>query len=161
MTWRSDPASIAPGARSGYSLLELLVVMTILALIAAIAPVAYRTITPALETRQAATEMAAFLRQAQAQALHEGRDVTVLIDVEEKRAWLDGEDTAAQWSDTINVVAVVAASEQRSSELGAIRFFSDGGSTGGQLRFLAKGREYDVDVDWLLGLVQVSRPAAQ
>jgi len=160
MILRSDPSVRRQPARaqSGYSLLEILVVLTILALIAGIAPVAYRTITPALQTREAATELAVYLREAQARALHEGRDVTVFIDVENQRAWSEGEDTEATWSEKINVVAIVAASEQRSKALGAIRFFSDGGSTGGRLRFLSNGREYDVDVDWLLGIVQVSRP---
>jgi len=160
MTWHSDlSASRVPlQARAGYSLLEILVVLTIIALIAGIAPVAYRTISPALQTREAATELAVYLREAQARALREGHDVTVFIDVENQRAWSEGEGTEAIWSDKINVVAIVAASEQRSETVGAIMFFSDGGSTGGRLRFLSNGREYNVDVDWLLGIVQVSRP---
>ena len=159
MTWLSDPETRFPptSVRSGYSLLEILVVLTILALIAAMAPVAYRRITPALQTREAATETAAYLRTAQARALQEGYDVTVLIDVEKRRVWSQGEDTIATWPDRVNVIASIAASQQQSQALGAIVFYSDGGSTGGRLRFMSGEREYYVDVDWLLGTIQMSR----
>lgn len=159
MTWHFDISCRRQmhKAIAGYSLLEILIVLTILALISGLTPVAYSTIAPALQTRELATEMAALLRDAQSRALHEGQDVTVFIDIDNRRVWFEGEDTETTWSDKISVVAIVAASQQRSESIGGIRFFSDGGSTGGRLRFLSNGREYNVDVDWLLGVVQVTR----
>jgi general secretion pathway protein H len=40
-------------------------------------------------------------------------------------------------------------------KIGAIRFFPDGGSTGGRITLAAGERKYDVDVDWLTGRVTI------
>lgn len=162
MTWRSSPFpdQRTAGTTSGYSLLELLVVMTILGLIMGLVPVAYRRMIPAVEARQSASNMASHLRDARTRALQEGRDVVVLIDVANRKAWSNREVQSVEWPESIQVIAQVAGSEQRDAEVGGIRFFNDGGSTGGRLRFIASGREYDVDVDWLLGAVDMSRPDA-
>jgi len=39
--------------------------------------------------------------------------------------------------------------------VGAIRFFPDGGSDGGRITLTAGTRKYDVDVDWLTGRVAI------
>ena len=42
--------------------------------------------------------------------------------------------------------------------LRGIRFYPDGGSTGGNVRLEANGRIYQVNVTWLTGEASVQRP---
>ncbi len=39
--------------------------------------------------------------------------------------------------------------------VGAIRFFADGGSNGGRITLAAGERKFNVDVDWLTGRVAI------
>jgi general secretion pathway protein H len=51
-----------------------------------------------------------------------------------------------------------ARSELTSETAGGIRFYPDGGSTGGNVRLEANGRVYQVNVAWLTGEASVARP---
>ena len=42
-----------------------------------------------------------------------------------------------------------------SDQVGALRFYPDGGSNGGRVTLSAGERKYDVDVDWLTGRVAI------
>jgi general secretion pathway protein H len=42
--------------------------------------------------------------------------------------------------------------------VGGIRFYPDGGSTGGNVRLEANGRIYQVNVAWLTGEASLQRP---
>jgi general secretion pathway protein H len=42
-----------------------------------------------------------------------------------------------------------------SDQMGAVRFFPDGGSNGGRITLAAGERKYDVDIDWLTGRVAI------
>ena len=50
-----------------------------------------------------------------------------------------------------------ARSELTSESAGGIRFYPDGGSTGGNVRLEANGRIYRVNVAWLTGEASVER----
>ena len=40
-------------------------------------------------------------------------------------------------------------------QIGAVRFYADGGSNGGRITLAAGERKFDVDVDWLTGRVAI------
>jgi general secretion pathway protein H len=42
-----------------------------------------------------------------------------------------------------------------SDAVGSVRFFPDGGSTGGRVTIAAGERKFDVDIDWLTGRVAI------
>jgi general secretion pathway protein H len=48
-----------------------------------------------------------------------------------------------------------AQSDIVDEHVGAIRFYPDGGSTGGRVTLSAGERKFDVDVDWLTGRVAI------
>ena len=48
-----------------------------------------------------------------------------------------------------------AQSDIISEHRGAIRFYPDGGSTGGRVTLAAGERKFEVDVDWLTGRVAI------
>ncbi len=68
------------------------------------------------------------------------------------------EREAQQLPKGMNVELNTARSELTSESVGGIRFFPDGGSTGGNVRLEANGRIYRVNVAWLTGEANVDRP---
>ena len=57
----------------------------------------------------------------------------------------------------INVELNTARSELTSETTGGIRFYPDGGSTGGNVRLEANGRVFTVNVAWLTGEAHVQK----
>ena len=53
------------------------------------------------------------------------------------------------------LVALTGRSELRSENVGAITFFPDGSSTGGQVTLSAGNRAFKVDVLWITGKVTI------
>ena len=55
----------------------------------------------------------------------------------------------------VEVKLFTAQSELTDANTGSIRFFPDGGSTGGRITVMANERKYAVDVNWLTGQVTI------
>ena len=58
----------------------------------------------------------------------------------------------------VDLQLTTAASEVVAENVGAIRFFPDGGSTGGRVDLNVNGREYVVHVAWLTGEARLEIP---
>lgn len=134
----------------GFTLVELLVVLGLIALsVGLVATSVSRSISGA-ESRQAARNMVAALRYTRTQAILKKTQTVFMVDTEEKSYQAPGRD-AVVLPEGMDVVLTTARSELTSENAGGIRFFPDGGSTGGHVELVIKGREYRVDVAWLTG----------
>ncbi len=151
---RSTARSQGPWGR-GFTLLELLVVVTILALLVAVVPPLVSGAIPGAELKSATREIAAALRYARSQAITHGQDVTLHLDVKSRRYRITGARREFALPADLDISVYGAASASSDSVTGGIRFFSDGSSTGGRIKVASTGRAYQVDVDWLLGRVQI------
>jgi general secretion pathway protein H len=58
--------------------------------------------------------------------------------------------------ETLTLTLVGAATERIDRDVGGIRFYADGSSTGGRVTVASGEREYRVGVDWLTGQVTVA-----
>jgi general secretion pathway protein H len=58
------------------------------------------------------------------------------------------------WPETINVEFTTAEQLQYSGKRGEIRFFPEGGSTGGRLMLSSSGKILKLEVDWLDGRIR-------
>jgi general secretion pathway protein H len=143
--------------QSGLSLLECLVCLAIAAVMLAVA-------VPYLEPARAsqvldveAKRIAVDLRQAQSEAVHNNRQVDFSLDVRSgvfghgryERLGSDTQDMAVTLSTTLD--------QRLSGGAGTIRFFPDGGSTGGGVKLTTSAGTRQVLVDWLTGRVSVVR----
>jgi general secretion pathway protein H len=155
MDCRRDPLRISRMRRlSGFTLLELLVVLVLLTAVTALVAPAFLK-TGGVELQAAARNLAAGLRRARSQAIQTNTVTAMSVDVERKDFSLSFEGGRRKLPEVIELTLYTARSAVESESRGAIRFFPDGGSTGGRITVKRGPRQIHVDVDWLGGRVRL------
>ena len=173
--------------KTGFTLLELTVVLFILALTAAFVAPNFGRSFGQLHLRAAAKDVAALCRFARTQAISQQGILEVVLDRQTNTYWLRGPDWIVGRLSGIDKVETVKDSGQpwqaqirqarvrplpagitlkkvvlgtgplREDERGAIAFFPQGSSTGGEVVLSdEKGRGYRIVVDPSMGLVRIS-----
>ncbi len=141
--------------QSGFTILELLVVLAIIAIAYAVAGPLVSTGVTGTELKASARQLAAGLRKARSDAVAHRHDAVMTVDVEGRQFQLSGDPQIYKLPKSVEVKLFTAQSELVNGTTGSIRFFADGGSTGGRITVSAKARNYDVDVNWLTGQVAI------
>ncbi|MGY3439865.1 MULTISPECIES: GspH/FimT family pseudopilin [unclassified Marinovum] len=137
---------------TGFTLVELLVVLTVIGLVTAGATRLLFQSDPGFVLRAAVSEVQTTLGQVRSRALLTNRAASVLFDIAEARYRADGAD----WTDLPEGTAlrvIVAGREQLDENRGAIKFYPDGASTGGTVHVSDAIEERGVTVDWLTGRI--------
>jgi general secretion pathway protein H len=140
--------------QSGLTLLEALVGLAILAGLVTISVPYLRSKPAGLEI--AARQVATQLRQAQSAAMRSSKPADVIIDTASGRI---GRDYVAETNPPIGLTLLTAVEQRLGKTAGSIRFFPDGGSTGGGVALTQGARRVDILVDWLTGRVTMAEPA--
>ena len=148
-----------PPRASGFSLLEMLLVLALIAAVTALAATAMTGGIAGLRLRANAKEIAAQLRYTRAQALATGEAQRFVIDPR-ARTWRAPRDHHGEIPRSLGVAFIGARETQPSRGEGAIVFFPDGASTGGRVQLSAKRAAWNVDVAWLTGEVRIARAEA-
>ena len=127
-----------------------MVVMLIAALALALVGTSISQSISGAEMRTAARKVTASLRYTRTKAILSKSEQVFHLDTEslEYRA---ADRAPVVLPEGMNVELNTARSELTSETAGGIRFFPDGGSTGGNVRLEANGRIYRVNVAWLTG----------
>ncbi len=139
--------------QQAFTLVELLVVIVIMASVAAIVSVQIIGRLDSVKISTAGREIAAALRYTRSQALLTQQAQAVQFDVEKKTYTAPGKD-AVVLPEELEIELFTANSEVQGGKTGAIRFYPDGGSTGGAVTLRTNGREWKVLVGWLTGEIQ-------
>jgi len=137
--------------QGGFSLLELMVVLAIAGLLVALALPAGARLYERMQAREALRETLAVFAMARREALASGETQDVMVQPSTRRLWTAG--TASQLPGTV-VLTAHGAAELNRSDTGVIRFYPDGGASGGgiDMRY-PDGSGTRINVDWLLGRV--------
>ena len=139
----------SPSAHAkGFTLIEILVVIAIMAALAVIVAVQVVGKLENVKVATAGKDIMAALRYTRGQALVTGEPQSLVINVE------NGSYVAANKPEVIlpkELKAEIYTGEVLNEKTGAIRFFPDGGSTGGKIMVSADGRKWTVRVSWLTG----------
>lgn len=143
------------GHQAGLTLLEMLVVLMLLALAYALAVPFAGTEATGADMRAATRQLAAGLRKARVMAISEKRETVFTVDVDTRAFRITGESRPHSLPRQLDITLVTAQSELAGSQVGSIRFFPDGTSTGGQLAVFRPGARNTIDVDWITGRVTV------
>ena len=134
----------------GFTLVELLLVLMLVAMMLALVGTSISKSISGAEMRNASRKVAASLRYTRTQAILSKSEQVFLVDTE-TREYRAADREAVTLPEGMNVELNTARSELTSETAGGIRFYPDGGSTGGNVRLEANGRVYRVNVAWLTG----------
>jgi general secretion pathway protein H len=148
--------NLASNGQRGFTLVELLVVLVIAALAMALVGTSISRSISGAEMRTAARKVAASLRYTRTHAILTKSEQVFLVDTE-KHSFQAADRQQESLPKGMNVELNTARSELTSETAGGIRFYPDGGSTGGNVRLEANGRVYQVNVAWLTGEASMQR----
>ena len=158
-TGRGGWCRAGAGRASGFSLLEVLLVVAILAIASLLAATAMTGGIDGIQLRSSAKEIAAQLRYTRTQAIATGEAQRFTIDPR-AHAWTAPNDRDGDIPEKLGIVFTGAREVQSRADEGAIVFFADGASTGGRVQLSAKRAAMNVDVAWLTGEVRLTRSEA-
>lgn len=151
-----DTPTLAGRRSQGFTLVEMIVVLLIAALAMALVGTSISRSISGAEMRNAANKVAASLRYTRTRAILTKSEQVFLLDTD-SRSYTASDREAVVLPKGMNVELNTARSELTSETAGGIRFFPDGGSTGGNVRLEANGRIYRVNVAWLTGEASLER----
>jgi general secretion pathway protein H len=140
----------------GFSLLELLMVIVLVALMMALVGTSISRSVSNAELRSASRGLLAALRYTQTHAIVSHQEQVLTIDME-NLSYQPPDRSAVSFPEGIEVSMVTAESELLSERVGGIRFFPDGGSTGGSVTIHVKDRQYEINIAWLTGEARMRR----
>jgi general secretion pathway protein H len=137
-------------AASGFSLLEMLVVLAIIALVTAFAMPLVTRPPDGLRLDAAARDLADALRLTRAAAIAHNAEVALAIDVDRRTFESPVVPTRRFPGDVLARLKI--AEPERAQARGSFRFFPDGSSTGGDVALVLHGKEVRICVDWVTGI---------
>ena len=150
---------------TGFTLLELLVVLTIAGLLAALVPPLYSKAVPGARLKMAARDFAISLREARSRAIITNSQIDLRL-LADPPSYAVGSTSAVQLPSGVFMTAYdyflaaqgsLADASALSMNDVAIRFYPDGSSSGAVVKVANRGAAYRVDVSWLTGDIRVSR----
>jgi general secretion pathway protein H len=137
-------------AKNGFTLLEMLAALALIALAGGAAAQLLRPQSPRLRLEAAARALCGTLKAAQARAEATQAPAVVAIDVNAKTYTSSVGGLGRLPNDT--TVTLTLARGETGAAGGAIKFFPDGGSTGGDIALELEGRATaNISVNWLTG----------
>ena len=131
-------------------------VLALATLLIAIVPPMILSAIPGVELKASARRIASGLRLAREESIRSGRDIAFTLDLEARTYQVDGGYRMVTLPDDLDIKLVAAESEMLDEQVGAVRFYPDGSSTGGRIVLAREESGYQVGVQWLTGRIQLS-----
>lgn len=151
MTRALSCGSASRPRQRGFTLLEVLAAISIVGLLLAVTVPASVRFYESMQYRQALRDVITALASARYRAVNSGQAQDVAVDPLAKTIELNGERT--RLPDEVNVV-VHSARELNRERLAVIRFYPEGGSSGGDIDLERRdGSGVRISIDWLVGRV--------
>jgi general secretion pathway protein H len=139
------------GGSSGFTLIELLVVMGIMGVIFSVAFVA-KPKSASARVVVAARAVASSMQLARAQAMSKNIETVIFIDATKRefgqRGYMHGLPRGM-------AIALTVAETERNRNIGGLRFYPDGQSSGGDILLSLEGQRSSIRVNWLTGEARI------
>ena len=144
-TFPQTPAS----RQSAFTLVELLVAIAVVGLLLAVSVPGSMRFYESVQYRQAVRDVLTTLGSARQEAVDKGRARDVLFNPRERTIQFDEDKQRLPEGFELTVTT---AGEVNRENLGVIRFYPEGSSTGGDIDIRSPtGRAVRISVDWLMG----------
>ena len=151
------PSRESPVHAPGFTLIELLAAMTIVGMVLAVSIPASARFYESIQYRQAVRDVITLLSSARYAAVNTGKAQDVIINPKTNELRLNKQN--ARLPKGFNLV-VTSAQEVNRQDEGVIRFYPEGGSSGGGIDIERPGSDgVRISVDWLVGRVSHERYA--
>jgi general secretion pathway protein H len=137
-------------ARAGFTLLETIVVLALIGLLAGMSSQLLRPPSERLRLESASRALCATLRATRARAIATNAETAVVVDVFNKTYQSPASAPGKLPADAA-ITFDVASTQRLSAATGAITFFPDGSSTGGDIVLQTPGARASIGVNWLTG----------
>lgn len=137
-------------AQSGFSLVEILVVLVMIALLFSLVGGSLYRNLDAVEIRRAGKSVVNALRHTRAQAIVHREEQFLEVDIEARSYHAPGRDPEVLPED-VEITLRTASMDIVNDRRGRIRFYPDGSSTGGEITLMAGSKVWRVRVAWLTG----------
>jgi general secretion pathway protein H len=137
-----------PSRSKGFTLIEIMLVIVIITGLAVMLAVQIIGRFDNVKIATAGKDLMAALRYTRGQAMITGEEQSLLVDVN-KKTYKAADKAEVALPETMEME--IYTGEVLSQDTGVIRFFPDGGSTGGKVAVGANGRKWTVRVGWLTG----------
>ncbi len=144
----------------GFTLLEILMVLGIMAVIATLVTVNVVGRLESVEASASARKISAALRHTRLTAIRTREPQVLVFDLEARTVAAPGR-APEKLPDSVTLKLFTATAEVRSDKEAGIRFFPDGGSTGGRVAIAVGEREWQVRVGWLTGDIDLKDSARE
>lgn len=140
----------------GFTLIEVLVVLLLASLMLLLVPPLFSGSVMRVSMNSTTDQMASSLRRARSRAVAHARSVPWILDLQDKYYQIGEQGNAKYLDDEIKISLTTARSEvQEEGVKAAIRFYPDGGATGGEISLKRGDIDKTISVDWLTGRVNV------
>ncbi|MGJ8662312.1 MAG: GspH/FimT family protein [Marinicella sp.] len=140
--------------KSGFTLIEVLVVLVMLAVLAGTVAFNMSGSLKASKIRAASKDLVAALRYTRSQAVVKHKEQRLMINVTTKSYQVPGKPKV-MLPEGMELKVFAAESEVPSEDTAGFRFFSDGSSTGGRITLIYDERFWRINVAWLTGEIRL------
>jgi general secretion pathway protein H len=140
----------------GFTLIELTVVLLIVVLGFSVIGSNISSGSQSSQLKALSRDLASALRYARGQALISHDEISVAINLAENTYHISNRTKVYHFSDEIDVTLVIAQDEFKGDEIGQLRFYADGSSSGGRITLEWGERQNKIDVNWLSGNVRIT-----
>lgn len=144
------------GRRGGFTMLEMLVALAVLGMAGALASQLLRPQSPRLRLESTTRAICATLRAARSRAIASDAPAVVAFDLADKTYASPVGGVALLPKDI--ALRLDVARDEAGGKRAAIRFFPDGGASGGDIALELGGRRAEISVNWLTGGTSCALP---
>ena len=138
----------------GFTVLELLVVLTVMGLFVVAVPQVFSIVRPGARAQAAALQLANDLRQARNAAIMGNRGVRLDVDLATGGYFVRPGQRQRELPRGA-ILQFRGPRTETNGKVAAIRFYSDGSSTGGEIGLSYERQQRTVAVHWLNGRISI------
>lgn len=140
----------------GFTLVEIIVVLVISVLGFSVISTNINSGNYGAKLELVTREIASALRYAQSQALLNQKSMAVDINLKDNSYSISNQEKKYTLNQEISISLVIAEEEYSVEQIGSIRFFPDGSSTGGRIKLQWGNQIKQIDVNWITGQVKIN-----
>ena len=137
---------------SGFTIIELIVVLIIVLLGMTVVGANFSKVSPALQLKTVGGEVISALRLARTQAVSTQQAVSVRFNLYENTYQVQGQQTLKLPED-LTLSLVILRKNYAGNEIASIIFYQDGSSSGAQVLLELANHKKQIEVNWLTGKI--------